>query len=121
MDKPCISSILMAALTVGFVIADYFFNYGQRILTYIFLGSITTILFTVMCFYGYQKLNWVFLAIGAIYIFFSILYIHLTKTNASDTSDCCEPPPDECEPPPDECEQPPVCEKPKPKPKPKKC
>jgi hypothetical protein len=115
MDKPCISSILMAVLTVGFVIADYYFNYGQRILTYIFLGSITTILFTLMCFYGYQKLNWVFLAIAAVYVFFSILYIHLTKTNTSDTSDCCEPPPDECE----EPVNTPVCEKPKPKPKPK--
>lgn len=105
----------MAALTVGFSLADYYFNYGNRILTYIFLGSVTTILFTVMCFYGYQKLNWVFLAIAAIYMFFSILYIHLKKTNASDMPDCCEMPTDECK-----CKDPeeiPVCQKPKPKPK----
>lgn len=89
MEPPCLSSIVMGALAVGFVVADYYLNYGDRMLTYIFLGSITTILFHVLCLYGYQKLNWVFLAIVAVYVFFSIVYIHFTKKDISDASDIC--------------------------------
>jgi hypothetical protein len=87
MEAPCVSSIVMGALAVGFILADYYLNYGARVLTYIFLGSITTILFHVLCLYGYQKLNWVFLAIMAVYVFLSIIYIHFTKPDISDASD----------------------------------
>jgi hypothetical protein len=87
MEAPCVSSIVMGALAVGFILADYYLNYGSRVLTYIFLGSITTILFHVLCLYGYQKLNWVFLALVAVYVFFSIVYIHFTKPDISDPSD----------------------------------
>ena len=55
-------------------------------------------------------LNWVFLGILPIYVFFSILSIHLRKADISDASDMC----DSCELPEDECE----CKMPKPKPKP---
>jgi hypothetical protein len=109
METPCVSSVLMGALTVAFIIADYYFNYGERVLTYIFLGSTTTILFYVLCLYGYQMLNWVFLGILPIYVFFSILSIHFRKADISDASDMC----DSCELPEDECE----CKMPKPKPK----
>lgn len=86
MEVPCISSVLMGALTVGFILADYYFNYGQRILSYIFLGSITTILFYVLCLHGYQNINWVFLLLLPIYIVFALLSIYFRKVDISDIS-----------------------------------
>ena len=109
MEAPCISSVLMGALTVGFILADYSFNHGNRVLTYIFLGSITTILFYVLCLHKFETMNWIFLGIMALYVFFSLLSIYFRKVDISDTSDMC----DSCEMPIDSCE----CERPKPKPK----
>jgi hypothetical protein len=103
----------MGALTVGFILADYYFNYGARVLTYIFLGSITTILFYVLCLHGFQMINWVFLGIIPIYIVFALLSLYFRKVDISDASDIC----DSCEMSIDTCE----CEMPKPKPKPKSC
>ena len=103
----------MGVLTVAFIIADYYFNYGERVLNYIFLGSITTILFYVLCLYGYQIINWVFLAILPIYIIFALLSLYFRKIDISDPPDMCN----SCEMELDECEIP----KPKPKPKPKNC
>ena len=100
----------MGALTVGFILADYSFNHGNRVLTYIFLGSIVTILFYVLCLHGYQNINWVFLAIVPIYVILSLLAIHFRKVEVSDTSDMC----DSCEMPLDHCS----CETPNPRPRP---
>jgi len=90
MEKPCISSVLMAALTVGFIIADYFFNYGNYVLRYIFLGSVTTILFYVMCLNKFETINWVFVGIMALYILFTLLYKQFRQVEISDTSDMCD-------------------------------
>ena len=90
METPCITSVLMASLTVGFIIADFYFNYGERILNYIFLGSIATILFYLLCSYGYQNVNWVFLAILPIYIIFALLSLYFRKVDISDPSDMCD-------------------------------
>jgi len=110
MEKTCTTSVIMGGLTLGFVLADSYLNQARYMLSYMFLGSITTVLFYLLCLYGYQTINWVFLAILPIYIFFSILSIHLRKNNISNTSDMCN----SCEMPEDECE----CKMPKPKPKP---
>ena len=108
----------MGALTVGFIIADYYFNYGLRVTTYIFLGSITTILFYVMCLYKFEIVNWVFLGIVVIYVFFSLISIYFRKADILDASDMCDP----CEIPIDECEipepEPKPCGPKKPEPKP---
>jgi hypothetical protein len=90
MGAPCISSVLMGVLTVGFIIADYYFNYGERVISYIFLGSITTILFYQLCSYGYQTINWAFLAIIPIYVIFALVSIYLRDPNLSDASDMCD-------------------------------
>ena len=100
----------MGALTVGFIIADYSFNHGNYLLTYIFLGSITTILFYVMCLYKFETMNWIFLGIMAVYVFFSLLSIHFRKLDISDTSDMC-----------DSCGMEQECECKNPEPKPKLC
>jgi predicted membrane protein len=80
------SSVLMGALTVAFIIADFSFNYGQNILNYIFLGSITTILFYMLCSLGYEIINWIFLAIIPIYVFFALLSKFFRKVEISDMS-----------------------------------
>jgi hypothetical protein len=92
--------MLMAVLIIGLIIADYYFNYGVRVLTYIFLGSITSILFYLLCAYGYEKINWIFLTIIPIYVIFSLLSIYFRKVNISDTPDMCdsqEMPENDCE------------------------
>ena len=93
MEKPCITPVLMGSLTVAFIISDYYLNYGQNILFYIFLGSITVILFYNLCLYGYENLNWIFLGIIPIYIVFSLLFIYFRKVEISDISamsDACD-------------------------------
>ena len=86
MEVPCITSVLMGALTVEFIIAEFSFNYGQHVLTFIFLGSVTTILFYILCSLGYQIVNWIFLAIIAIYVFFALLSKYFRKVDISDIS-----------------------------------
>ena len=90
MEKACTSSVLMGALTVGLIIADYYFNRTERVLTHIFLGSITTILFYALCSHGYEMINWVFLAILPVYVFFSLLSIYLRTEPREDISDTCD-------------------------------
>ena len=114
METPCTSSVLMGALTVGLILADYYFNRTDRVLTHIFLGSITTILFYALCRHGYETINWVFLAIVPIYVFFSLLSIYFRtepREETSDTCDSCREPEVECG-----CEAPIPIPKPKPKP-----
>jgi predicted membrane protein len=95
MEVPCLSAGLMSALTFIFIIADYFFNYGQNVIKYILLGSLTVILFHLLCINGYQIVNWVFLGILPIYTLFSLLSIYFRKPdlsearNMSDISNTC--------------------------------
>lgn len=107
----------MGALTVAFILADYYFNRSDRVLTHIFLGSISTILFYALCKQGYEVVNWVFLGIIPIYIFFSLLskYFSRKLQDSSDTSDMSETC-DVCDEPIETC----GCTMPKPKPKPKR-
>jgi hypothetical protein len=68
----CPTSIIMAALTVGIIISDMWFLHGERVITHLFLGGITTGLFYVLCQHEYELINWIFLAIVPIYILISI-------------------------------------------------
>jgi predicted membrane protein len=83
MEAPCLSAGLMSTLTLIFIIADYFFNYGQNVIKYILLGSLTVILFHLLCINGYQIVNWVFLGILPIYTLFSLLSIYFRKADIS--------------------------------------
>ena len=90
MEVPCLSAGLMSTLTLVFIIADYFFNYGQNVIKYILLGSLTVILFHLLCLNGYQIVNWVFLAILPIYTLFSLLSIYFRKADISDMTEMSE-------------------------------
>jgi len=68
----CPTSIIMDALTVGIIISDMWFLHGERVITHLFLGGITTGLFYVLCQHEYELINWIFLAILPIYILISI-------------------------------------------------
>ena len=101
----CVTSIIIGSLTLALVIADITFSRSDRVLTHLFLGSIVTIIFHYMCNFGYEKVNWVFLAIIPVFILISVIS---SQFKPSDSCNSCGIPVNRC-----------GCIIPKPKPKPK--
>ena len=85
----CVTSVIIGSLTVALVVADLTFSHSDRVLTHLFLGSIVTILFHYMCNFGYEKVNWVFLALVPIFILISVIS---SQFKPSDSSNSCRIP-----------------------------
>jgi hypothetical protein len=59
----CPTTLIAAALTVGLLITDFWHIRQDRMIAHLFLGGLMTLLFYGLCAYGYEALNWGFLAI----------------------------------------------------------
>jgi hypothetical protein len=70
---PCASGLLMAALTLGLVLVDFYnlrIGYaGQHAL----LGGIISILFFAMCNYGLETINWIVILVIPTYVVFRLM------------------------------------------------
>ena len=97
----------MGALTITIFLNDIWRDNTDNILTHIFLGLLTTMLFYGLCGYGYEMINWVCLGVIAIMLLISGIVAY-NKTNCNE----CKEPIDSCC-----CKKPVVkmCNKPKPK------
>jgi uncharacterized membrane protein len=89
----CVTSVIIGSLTLALVVADISFNRTDRVLTHLFLGSIATILFYYLCNFGYEKVNWVFLALIPIFIFISVVS---SQFKPSDSCNSCGMPVQRC-------------------------
>ena len=88
--QPCASGILMAALTLGLVLVD-FYNFrlgyaGEHAL----LGGIISILFFGMCNYGLEMINWIVLAIIPVYIFIKWYFSSPNESEEPSAQCSCE-------------------------------
>jgi len=92
----CASNLLLLALVLLIILNDIYTHKSNFIIEHAILGGILCFLFYLMCIYGYEKINWVFLALIPLYIFIKWVY-----TPPSEDNDCSED---------DECN---VCQKPK--------
>jgi hypothetical protein len=101
----CITSIIMGALTITIFLNDIWRDNTDNILTHVFLGLVTTMLFYGLCGYGYEMINWICLAVIAIMLLISGIVAY----NKNGCNECKEPV-NRC------CCKKPSC-KPKPKPK----
>ena len=90
MAIPCISAVLMGVLTIGFVLADINFMYGNGAIEHALLGSLVTILFYALCVRGYETINWLFIGIFLAYLLVIVLYKNLTGDK--DYDEQCEEP-----------------------------
>ena len=90
---PCVTAVLMGVLTIGFVIADINFMYGEGAIEHALLGSLVTILFYALCVRGHEAINWVFIGIFLSYLLASVLYNHFFRRGDEITDDesCVEP------------------------------
>ena len=89
----------MGILTIGFVMADMTFMYGNGVINHTVLGSLVTILFYVLCVRGYEIINWIFIAIFLAYLAISILYKYLSDDDSEcedETSCGCKKNPSSC-------------------------
>lgn len=82
----CPSAILMAALTLTFVLFDIYNNKRDYAIIHSVLGFLISFLFFVLCNYGFEIVNWIALSIIPGYILFSWLFSE--KEESCDT--CCE-------------------------------
>ena len=94
---PCASGLLMAALTLGLVLVDFYnlrIGYaGQHAL----LGGIISILFFAMCNYGLEMINWIVILVIPVYVLFRLM---LAPKQSQDSQEYQED--DEC----NECQSP---------------
>ena len=71
---PCASGLLMAALTLGLVLVDFYnlrIGYaGQHAL----LGGIISILFFAMCNYGLEMINWIVILVIPVYVLLRLMF-----------------------------------------------
>ena len=94
MESPCITAVLMGALTVGFVTADVVLMHGDGAIHHVLLGSLATILFYALCVRGQEKINWVFIFMFLSFLLAGFIYGRLTSEEADD--DECDSPTNEC-------------------------
>ena len=53
--------MITAALTTALLLADLWYRRSDRMLAHFFLGGVITALFTGLCQYGYEMVNWGFI------------------------------------------------------------
>ena len=94
MDTPCITAVLMGALTTGFVMADVLLMHGHGAIHHLVLGALATILFYALCVRGQEKINWVFIFIFLSYLLAVFIYRGLTSGEAEE--DECNSATNEC-------------------------
>jgi hypothetical protein len=102
----CPSGILMSALSLALILADIYHDRINYIAEHAILGGILSILFFTMCSYGYEIINWVFLALIPIFIFFKWIF----SKSEIEEEEC-----DECKAPKKSCDCPPMRAAPEPK------
>lgn len=73
----CATSLIAAAFTVVLLLADLWNLRSDRMLAHFFLGSLITLLFFGLCQFGYEALNWGFLAIFPVVVFIAWLSTYM--------------------------------------------
>jgi hypothetical protein len=84
MQAPCITAVLMGALTVGFVTADVVLMRGDGLIHHLLLGSLATILFYALCVRGQEQINWVFIFIFLSYLLAGFIYGRLNSQESEE-------------------------------------
>jgi len=102
----CASGLLLSALVLIVILNDIYSNKMHYIPDHLFLGVITCSLFFVICNYGLEQVNWVFLALILIVFFIKSLYTH-PKVYRDNNDDCevCQTSTDNYTPPPNPVRQ----------------
>ena len=83
----CRTSLIMAALTFTIFLNDAWRDNTDNILTHVFLGLLTTMLFYGLCGYGYEMINWICLAVITILLLISGILAYINN----DSNTCKEP------------------------------
>lgn len=106
----CPSALIMGGLTISLVVIDISYSQANRSMFHLFFGSVITVLLFLLCQYGYERVNWILLALAFLFIISSMVFMQLTP------KDGCEKPKPNCEKPKPNCEKPrcSVCKTPKP-------
>jgi hypothetical protein len=102
--KLCSSALITLAFTIAILLADLWNRRSDRMFAHLFLGGVITALFTGLCQYGYEIVNWGFLALVPITLLLiwasTYLYLPTGASNviaipASDFGNCttCSQPP----------------------------
>lgn len=97
----CASGICMSAVTLAIILVDIYHNEYTYLIHHLLLGGILSILFFVMCNYGLELINWVFLGIIPVYMFVSWLFSHtsrrLDEVEEEEGCNVCKKPVLDCE------------------------
>jgi len=92
----CLSGILMTAVTLAILLIEIYNSKFRNITEHLLLGGTVSVLFFVLCNYGFELVNWVFLGIIPVYIIISWIG-SLVYPSSNDFSDSCNSY-DSCEP-----------------------
>jgi hypothetical protein len=92
----CLSGILMTAVTLAILLIEIYNSKFRNITEHLLLGGTVSVLFFVLCNYGFELVNWVFLGIIPVYIIISWIG-SLVSRSSYDSSDSCNSY-DSCEP-----------------------
>lgn len=87
----CASGLLITALSLALILADIYNDRINYITEHAILGGIISVLFFIMCNYGYEIINWVLLAIIPIYIFLKWIFSNPVSDDDNDCDMCNKP------------------------------
>ena len=76
----------MTAITLAIVLIEIYNSKFRNITEHLLLGGTVTILFFILCNYGFELLNWVFLGIIPVYIVIA-WFGSLASSSSYDSSD----------------------------------
>jgi len=87
----CASGILLAAMISIIILNDMYSNRIGYVIEHSVLGGIACILFSIMCNYGLEIINWVFLLLIPAYLLLSWWFIPEDECEIPETNcDCSE-------------------------------
>ena len=83
----CASGLLVSALVLIIILNDIFSYRIHYLVEHFFLGGIVCTLFFTLCNYGFEQINWIFLALIPVCIFIKWIY---TPPSNKDECEVCQ-------------------------------
>jgi hypothetical protein len=80
----CPTALIMGGLTIALVVTDISYSQASRSMFHLFFGSLVTVLLFLLCQYGYERVNWILLALAFLFIVSTMAFMQM------------HPKPDEC-------------------------